>query len=285
MQKSDIIAIVVSYNGLQKILRTIDALLSQVAHVHVVDNGSQSQSRIFLESLHDCSNVSINWLNVNMGIGAALNLGVDEARRRGFRWILTMDQDSTVELGMTDAYCQVSRIQPDVLCFCPAIEGIFGNSESGNIEVPYAITSGNLLGMDLIDQVGPYNEDLFIDGVDFDFSLRVRDAGYNIIRVAGAIMKHELGEAAPGRSLLRRFHTVHSPLRRYYMFRNYLYIFKLYFRRFPKFALKLMLVGLLYFLAILIYGPQRWKSFCYIYYGFNDYFCGRFGACRMSLID
>jgi GT2 family glycosyltransferase len=44
MNSKDVLAIIVSYNGLQKTRQTVDALRKQVGHVHVVDNGSDAES-------------------------------------------------------------------------------------------------------------------------------------------------------------------------------------------------------------------------------------------------
>src|ERR1700729_1411493 len=104
MNVKDIMAVVVSYNGGATTRRTILALVGQVGHIHVVDNGSEPDSIEILDSLAREHVISVDRLGTNLGIGHALNLGVAFARRAGFAWLLTMDQDSVAARGMINAY-------------------------------------------------------------------------------------------------------------------------------------------------------------------------------------
>ena len=146
-----------------------------------------------------------------------------------------------------------------------------------DVAVSYAITSGNLVRMDVFDKTGLYDEGMFVDQLDFDFSLRVRKAGFGIYRVAKATLYHELGDAGAPRTFLGRFHTFHSPLRRYYSYRNYLHLAKRHVRDFPKFIVKLALVQVLLLVTITIYGRDRARSFLFIGRGVRDFFRDRTG--------
>lgn len=272
MNPIDVMAVVVSFNGGQKTVKTINALIGQVGHVHIVDNSSGPGSVALLEDYSNQPKVSVNWLTENKGVGYALNLGVLHARELGYQWLLTMDQDSICDDVMVKTLVKAVAEDPAMVCLAPQYSEFSIDPTEGVRLVGYAITSGNLVRIDVFDKIGLYNEDLFIDGVDFDFSLRVRNAGLNIHMVGAARMQHELGDKACTFPLLGRFHTFHSPLRRYYIFRNYLYLVNGYGGRFPKFVLKMTVSHIIYIFTILLFGEQRLKSMFYISHGILDYF-------------
>ena len=275
-------AVVVSFNGRGKIVETIESLAGQVDHVHVVDNASDPESLEILQKLSLRPGISITWLAENKGIGCALNIGVKLAREQNYRWLLTMDQDSIIGMSMVEAFAAVVDRNPDMLCLAANYSASTDNEVSSALPVKYAITSGNLIRIDVYDRVGLYDEDLFIDGVDFDFSLRVIKSGLAIYQVTDAQMQHELGDSVCGFPMLGRIHTYHSPERRYYMYRNFLYLLKEYAVEFPTFFLKLAILQILYVFTVLIFGEQRLRSMALIGRGLFDYFRGIKGPLRKS---
>ncbi len=279
MAPDEILAAVVSYNGGVKTVRTIEALLGQVGSVLVVDNGSGSDSLELLKSLDGRSEVSLFFLQKNQGIGFALNPAIRIARASGFRWVPTMDQDSLADRAMIDGSRTAVARNPDWACLTPtiALHGVRNTNRSRDEAVGYAITSGNLVRLDVFDKTGLYDEGMFVDQLDFDFSLRARKAGFGIYRVADATLVHELGDAGAPRTFLGKFHTFHSPLRRYYSFRNYLHLAKRHVRNFPGFILKLGVAHMALLLTITIYGRDRARSFLFIGRGVLDFFRDRMG--------
>lgn len=279
MTSAEIVAVVVSYNGVEKTVRTIESLLGKVGHVLVVDNASEGRSVALLQAIESRVGVSVIFLQRNYGIGFALNRAIEFARNGGYRWLLTMDQDSLTDTAMLYAYRDAVARNPDWGCLTATL--VFATSsrpEGGSdVSVTYAITSGNLVRLDVYESAGPYDEGMFIDQIDFDFSLRARKAGFEIHRVADAILYHELGEAPSPRGLLGRFHTFHSPLRRYYGYRNFLYLARRHWRDFPGFIAKLALVHVMLIATIAIYGHERARSLRYIWRGVCDFFRNRTG--------
>jgi rhamnosyltransferase len=270
-----ILAVVVSFNGLRKTVETLDALIGKVDYVHVVDNASHFESLELLDGMARSGSVSLERLSRNEGVGYALNCGVRAARRLGCDWLLTMDQDSRVDDNMLQAYKNAILRSPDLVCLTPnvLVNGRGPHNTSGPVD--FAITSGNLIRMDVFDSIGAFDEKLFIDGVDLDFSLRVRHAGKQIIRVEDAILYHELGEGRVARGWLSTFHMAHSPLRRYYMCRNHLYIMQRYAFKFPVFVAKATLVQVLHFVAVVIYGGKRVESLRFMLRGVLDFVRGK----------
>ena len=152
-------------------------------------------------------------------------------------------------------------------------------------EVPYAITSGNLVHVALYTEIGTYDEGLFVDCVDFDFSLRVRRAGYRVIRVSSAVMRHQLGETASDLPpFVRRIYARHSPARRYYMARNYLYLAERYLLAFPMFVMKLGLLQSLMTVLIAPYDTDPSASYRATARGVWDYLRRRHGRAPMRAV-
>src|SRR3989304_2541191 len=89
-----ICAVVVSYHPDAELPRRLRALREQVARIVVVDNGSGPDSEGLLRGAEQIDGLQLIRNETNLGIGAALNQGVGIARKDGFDWALTLDQDS-----------------------------------------------------------------------------------------------------------------------------------------------------------------------------------------------
>jgi rhamnosyltransferase len=276
----DVLAVVVSYNGLATTRETVLTLREQVGRVHIVDNGSDGPSLAILTELEDVPGVSVARQGDNRGIGQALNLGVARARELGCEWLLTMDQDSTIHPGMIDAFRAAVREHPEAVSLSPRVAGSRGRREEGVRVVGSAMTSGNLVRVSVYEQVGGYDEAFFIDGVDFEFCLRLRRAGHSIHRVPAAVMTHRLGVDRADLTRLGGFYAEHPPLRRYYMFRNFMYLAERYVRRFPFFILKLATAHAVLMLLIAFHDPRPLASYRGVFRGLVDYLARRDGAFR-----
>jgi rhamnosyltransferase len=271
VNSKDVLAVVVSYNGLQETRQTVDALQRQVGHVHIVDNGSDAESLEVLKLLEREPETTVERLGENRGIGYALNRGVQRAREMGCTWLLTMDQDSVVDGSFIEAYRAAVEQDPARVCLAPRITTSSRRKDAVGGEISCAITSGNLVRVSLFDQVGFYDESFFIDCIDFDFCLRLRRAGYAVHRVPAALMEHQLGDAVDLPQAVRKYYARHSPVRRYYMYRNFMYMAERYLFKFPGFIVKLGLSSILLLILIGFMDPSPLASFRAIARGLWDY--------------
>lgn len=282
MNCSDVLAVVVAFEGEGKIVNTVKKLKECGLKILIVDNGSGQATQEILKNL-DCGEVKVKYLRENFGIGYALNVGVRYATDNGFKWILTMDQDSLVKWDLMSAYGGFIKANPSVNSIVPSI---VINGESTNYltpkEVEYAITSGHLLKVELFEKIGFYNEKLFIDGVDFDFCLRLRRAGERTYIVPQAIIFHELGTPHNKKGFLAKWYANHSPVRRYYIFRNYYYLMRLYAFIFPKFAIKFSISHFMLLMGIIKYEENCMENLRYILKGSIDAFFSRYGKYEVS---
>jgi rhamnosyltransferase len=242
-----IVAVVVTYHPeLGTLFKLLCALIPQVSLSVVVDNGSAADiARWLPRRFHD--SVVVIPLEENCGIAAAQNIGIATAKRKGADYVILFDQDSLPDDAMVGKLVSAAehlRAEGKRLaCVGPRyfdprhdnpppflrVEGLRLKRLTcdGNkvVRVDYLVSSGCLIPMDVIEDVGSMREDLFIDYVDIEWGLRARYRGYQSYGVCTAKMRHSLGEK-PVNFLFRSI-PVHSPLRHYYHFRNAILIYRM----------------------------------------------------------
>ena len=88
------------------------------------------------------------------------------------------------------------------------------------------MASGNLVNAKAYKKIKGFNEDMFIDCVDFDFCLNMRKHGYQILQLNFVRLKHYLGNTVKKRFLgLTMYADNHSSMRKYYEVRNRHYLY------------------------------------------------------------
>jgi rhamnosyltransferase len=102
---------------------------------------------------------------------------------------------------------------------------IIAQSEVSPIEVSMLISSGTLMNLDILKQVGLMNESFFIDYVDTEWCLRAISLGFKFYAVPSVRMGHSIGDRSI--SLFGRHIPLHSSFRRYYRVRNATLMLKL----------------------------------------------------------
>lgn len=221
-------AVVVTYNPAPGIVRNISVVSTQVSRVVIVDNGSAVEAEPYLHELEADHRCTIIRNGQNLGIAAALNLGLKYALEVGCDWTCTLDQDSTVCDGFISEMLRTFQHAPypeRVALITPS----YVDRESGSMvrlrrsatgEILATMTSGSMVPSLAIQKLGLFQEDLFIDGVDTEFCLRARRAGLLIIQ-SPAVLLHSLGRTTYHCLFGLRFGTTnHSAARHYYISRN-----------------------------------------------------------------
>lgn len=167
----------------------------------------------------------------NVGIAPALNEALRVAVRNGYTHLLTMDQDSAfMPGGFTEYKKRVVMLASDEArptAYVPCIN----RPPTGlpPCEVASFITSGTIFPVSTLLNLGFFDEQLLIDGIDLEYSYRIRRAGGRILQIPSASMQHELGHPIRGRLLWWRPVSLNYPPKRvYYIARNFLYLRKAY---------------------------------------------------------
>ena len=124
----------------------------------------------------------------------------------------------------------INRDDIGIVC-CKIIDRNFGELKEQKLktegceEVSTCITSASMMNLKAWKEVGGFDEIMFIDSVDFDICLSMREHGYKIIRTHDTALLHEVGHSEIRRLFGKEYQIYHhSPLRYYYMVRNGIYL-------------------------------------------------------------
>lgn len=230
-----VLAVVVTYEPGSDLACHLAALRSQVDSVIVIDNGSKDRASIARAVQATACHLIVN--PHNLGVAAALSQAARLAQTESSAWLATFDQDSLIPPGAIDSLLALYERHPqrekigilamghrDRATGRDYHHGLDILVESGDWRaVRSTITSGSLVRVGLFNQVGLFDDALFIDAVDHEFCLRVRKHGWLVIEGRHQVLEHSIGDATEHYLLGRRIVcTHHSPLRRYYMTRNQL---------------------------------------------------------------
>lgn len=309
MHQPRILAVVVTFFPNPEFLLPLLARLGeQCTEVLVVDNTPSERDAVFQqirEGTDDADFPRIIRLGKNIGIAAALNIGLKVALAEGFDYALLSDQDSLPDSDMVSGLLRageelsaqghrVALVGPVVrdliteqeYTFQTRIPGRFfyghalPTSGNPNVSAYTLITSGSLLPMQALRDVGLMNEALFIDYVDTEWCLRAISRGYDIYGTGHAILNHRMGDDYfPVWYFGWRKMSKYSPLRLYYRFRNFVYLLKLpYIPSGWKLRASWYWLGNLY--AYTIFSNPRLHIIRAIFHGIRDGLTGRLGPCR-----
>lgn len=145
-------------------------------------------------------------------------------------------------------------------------------------EVTHVITSGSLIFKQAFESVGYYLDSLFIDYVDIEYCLRLRNRGYNIIQVRDAILLHKMGNIEEHWIFGRNLHpTHHDPVRHYYQFRNALLLHRIYKKTQANWCKKNLIILMKIMCLIFLYERRRIINLFQIVKGISHGLFGRAG--------
>lgn len=250
-----------------------DNILTYIDHVGallIYDNTPDDNAKTLFEK---SPKIRYYWDGENEGIAKRLNTAIEYCKKEGFEYLLTMDQDSSFESGDMNKY--ISRIEnlklPDV-----GMYGILHHTSQCSNKInefnvnQLLITSGSIIPVNAISILGNFNENLFIDGVDTEFCLRIFEKGFKTILFQDITLKHQLGSTlrriTP--SLKYRDRTIHTPFRVYYITRNFFYLRKKYRNQLPYLRYSIFLNELK---NGILYGNERLKFLSCFMAGYLDY--------------
>lgn len=278
----NIAGVVILYHpDIQLLSENIKTYVQGLKQLYVYDNSEIKTPGIeeALIKLHP--SIQYHYFNANEGIAKRLNRAVEEATRNNYDYLLTMDQDSSFKEGDFEKYklqIQASAYS-NVAQFGVNCQPHFTIVKDQPEEVLTLITSGSIVNLSLIKNIGPFNEALFIDFVDAEFSYRVIRSGYINLMFSNIILNHALGKLIEGRSLVnfkKTLRITHSPIRVYYIIRNGLYLlFK------AKDLTATMKKDVLRCIKILkndlIYNPALASVYIHLFSGIFDFLRGKMG--------
>ena len=244
-----VLAVVVLFNpNLTLLKRLYKSLYNQVNSIVFSDNsedvGIKEDIKNWIDQLSS-SDITYLDLNKNHGIAYAQNRGIEIAKEYGARFVLLLDQDSALPNNMVSelisVYERLLRTNHKVATVGPSfldektneiakiihykglgVQKVIPDQSKDFEPAHHIISSGSLIPIVVLDEVGGMKEQLFIDMVDIEWGIRAKRRGYDSFVAPKVIMRHSIGDEYV--SFGKRKINLHTDFRNYFIVRNSVYI-------------------------------------------------------------
>lgn len=278
MDNKRISATVIWYNPDDENIKNIRTYIDYVEKLYIIDNSKENNKKL-ADSLNNLKTEYI-YNDKNLGIAKALNLACEKAANDNFEWILTMDQDSSFDSDSIKDYFRAfeKMTKNNVGIISPRhilkndIDKFSDVKESA--EVDHVMTSGNLLNLKIWEEIGKFDENLFIDEVDSEICFRIIEKGYKVVQLNKIRMFHELGNLEKRNFFTRKISVLnHNHIRKYYIMRNKFYMLKKY----KKYRLRYIYYILNDFFKVIFYEKDKLRKLKYMFKGITDFMKNKMG--------
>ena len=223
-------AVAILYNPDETFFSNIQTYWDELESLIIFDNSPQKISK---NAVLENKKISYFWNGENEGIARRLNQAIEICKKEKIEYLLTMDQDSSFN---KDELFKYKRLIEETKIEDVGMYGVLHHhSQSSNDLKKYwlnqlLITSGSIIPVNKTDTIGPFDETLFIDGVDTEYCLRIFELGMKTILFNDIMLCHQIGSSVrkltPSMKIAER--KIHSALRMYYITRNFFYLRKKY---------------------------------------------------------
>jgi rhamnosyltransferase len=243
-------AVIVTFNpDITALLKLVSQLNKETDFV-VIDNGSAAIDELATSIMVYKRCIELIRLTENEGLAKALNRGIEWARDRNYEYVFLFDQDSSLcDLfieRMIKAHIDASRfsekgvaaigpriINPQTMRQTPfkLFSKILWRSnrhfagQEKHFVADFLITSGSLLTLSCIDEVGDMKENYFIDNVDLEWCFRAKSLGFDLVGTDAAVLYHAIGERSSNPLVKAGLLAQHNPSRTYYSSRNRIHLY------------------------------------------------------------
>lgn len=266
--------VVVIYNPDEKVYDNIKTYIDLVDKLYVVDNTVQPN---FDLNVFDENKVVYNAFGENKGLATALNWGMDKAIIDGYKWIITMDQDSSFQNDIVAIFRKSieNMNTQNVAILCPQYDTDRLKIENriDNQKVYWSMQSACAFNLDIFKKIGKFEEKYFIDCIDYEYCLRCHKFNYDVVRCNEAVLKHSPAQTKVKNLGIKKLkYGYASPARIYYQVRNALDMYK----RFNSFkAFKIVIVK---FLKIVLLFDKKKVYLRYFNRAIRDYRVNKYGV-------
>lgn len=216
---SRVTVVVVTHFSSAVIAPCLEAV-APAARVIVVDNASADDTREIVRRTLPGATIIAN--AVGVGYGRAANQGIAEARTE---FVLLLNPDAVLAPDAVPLLVAAADRWPDAAVLAPALKDPAGNWEvshdvglfaraalgprrdgepTGDLCADYVSGAVMLLRRSVVETVGGFDPAIFLYFEDDDLCLRLRRAGFAIVRVAAAVARHLGGGSVPATPEKRR---------------------------------------------------------------------------------
>ncbi|MEZ9539113.1 hypothetical protein AB4160_13070 [Shewanella sp. 10N.286.51.B8] len=256
--------------------------LSRVFEQVIVFDNTEGCISNLNKTILDDSNVLILSNGKNDGLSFAFNEicfyfynGLDEVRNS---YVCIFDQDSRIpQLSIKNLMSVISRQKHnDVAIYAPRVA--YGDSiidcKPEVTEAEWVISSGSFLNLELFKDIGPFDENYFIDRLDYDYCYEARKQGFKVKVIESTVLRQKLGEP---KALFGIEYSEHNSIRNYYMARNRVYFYLKNKEHFSFLYLRIAISSLKQLVKVIIFDSEKMKKVQYILKGSWDGMNARMG--------
>jgi GT2 family glycosyltransferase len=286
----NLFAVVLNWNGGADTLAAL-ASLDGIPTI-CVDNGSTDGSDELVEERFP--GVELLRTGENLGFSGGNNVGLRRALEQGAEWVLLLNNDAVAEPGLSAALAGAATARPDAgLLACKVLfedgKRLEYAGADFNATLGYSGRSIGYGGLDhfhelrdagradgaamavsraAAERAGLLDESLFVYVEDVEWSLRIRAAGFAVVFVPDAVVRHKGSIATGGRASTTNF---------YYSVRNTIVVSERY-RSLPR-GLRALRRGVIVgaHLAQAVRHPARGEAMRAALAGWRDARAGRTG--------
>lgn len=255
--------VVLFHPNQKKLFENLNKIKSNFEVIVAISNGNNEE----IHCLDKIENAKLIELHQNYGIAYAQNIGIKEiVHNFNSEYIMFLDQDSFLKANQIDELKEDIITEKNFAVLGPS----FDKKGKGIVSVEQTLSSGSIIPIKCLQEIGLFKECLFIDLVDYDWCWRARKHGYEILVDRRIALDHKLGEG-------RKFGVrVAKPFRLYYQFRNIVYLATR--REMPiKYAILSFVKLPLRFILYLILLGQKKERFFFMIRGLRDGVIGKMG--------
>lgn len=286
--------LIVTFNPPPEVFKNLLSAIDNQPAI-LVDNGSDESTLSLLHSWvsEQPEKRKLIALGDNRGIASAQNRGIALARSLGSEYVLLLDHDSIPEKGLLNQLVEIAgeklnrnekvaavgarlidpRSQKE-LGFASMVNGVWRTQRCAKndrlISCEFLNSSGTLIYLPAWEEIGPFDENFFIDHVETDWCMRVKAKGFRVFGSCQGVLQHHLGDAIVKfwffgwRTMPHR-----CPRRHYTIVRNSLWMYR---RSYVPFSWKLNNFAKLMFTLVYfsIFDKERGDQFCFIVRGLYD---------------
>ena len=276
------VGVVILYHpNTMDLIENIKSYINPLDTLLVYDNTENFSSELETVVCAISDKIIFKHFGQNQGIAKRLNQAIEYAVQKEEKYLLMMDQDSSFQDDDFNKYVgyisenKLAKVAQFGVNCQPAFTPISNTPE----KAISLITSGSVLAIDKIQLIGMFDENLFIDFVDTEFSHRITNRGYVNLQFTNILLKHSIGTRVEGRSLVtfkKSLRIIHSPIRVYYIIRNGLYLLYCH-KETNSIQKKDIKRTMMVVKNDFIYNPQLFKVYKYALLGFWDFLTKKMG--------
>ncbi|MDD3413815.1 MAG: glycosyltransferase [Lachnospiraceae bacterium] len=275
---------IVLYNYNEQIVEHLKMLCELFQDIYVFNNSDKEIPDNLEETIKKLK-LSYRSVGKNKGLAFGLNSICIRAINDKHKWIMLLDQDSLVKKELVNKMIEfIYKYQSiyKIGCVGPVIQDRYGKKaiQDSLKNKDVIITSGMILNLDCFKEIGWFDNKLFVDFVDYDYCLRLRRAGYDVLQNGNAVLFHN--QLDNGQVIHEYQRNKYSAIRHYYNTRNYLFLK----REYSEYQNYLLLERDIFWkriMGMLKYDHSRIEKIVAILLGYFDFYRNKFGRCTWNI--